>query len=65
MPHPFHFAFYVKDLASTRRFYAGQLAARLERAGVAFIISPRTRYAGQPGEQSTMFLQDESGTRSK
>ena len=119
--HPFHFAFYVKDLASTRRFYVGllgcregrstdawvdfdffgsqlsahvaadvpqprwtgqvdgitvpmphfgciipwddfqKLAARIEQAGVTFIISPRIRYAGQPGEQSTMFLQDESG----
>jgi extradiol dioxygenase family protein len=118
---PFHFAFYVKDLASTRRFYVdllgclegrstdawvdidffgnqlsahatndvpqprwtGQvdgitvpmphfgalipwdqfhvLAQRLESAGVSFIISPRTRYKGQPGEQATMFLQDESG----
>ncbi len=118
---PFHFAFYVKDLESTRRFYiallgcregrsteawvdfdffghqlsahvnpdppqprwTGQvdgitvpmphfgaivpwdafhaLAARLEQGGVAFIITPRIRYAGQPGEQATMFFQDPSG----
>jgi hypothetical protein len=118
---PFHFAFIVMDLASTRRFYGeilgcpegrstetwvdfdffgnqisahttgkvaptektGQvegiavpmphfgavlewrqfeaLAERIRRAGVAFVIEPRIRYAGQPGEQATMFLHDPSG----
>src|SRR5262245_49293461 len=37
------------------------LAERLTRAGVAFIIAPRVRFAGQPGEQATMFLLDPSG----
>jgi hypothetical protein len=37
------------------------LAARLTRAGTAFIIEPRVRFAGQPGEQATMFLLDPSG----
>src|SRR5687768_10588224 len=121
MPSPFHFAFFVKDLASTRRFYGDVLgcsegrstetwvdfdffgaqisahttgpvttttdagvvdgvhvpmphfgavlgweqfdaiAARLREAGVTFVIEPRLRFAGQPGEQKTMFLRDASG----
>lgn len=121
MSEPFHFSFFVRDLASTRRFYgeilgcregrstdewvdfdffgnqisahttgavspttnAGQvdgvavpmphfgaivgweefqaLAARVRQAGVAFVIEPRVRFAGQPGEQATMFFLDPSG----
>ncbi|WP_227814459.1 VOC family protein [Nitrogeniibacter aestuarii] len=37
------------------------LAARLKAAGVKFIIEPHTRFAGQPGEQSTMFFLDPAG----
>ena len=37
------------------------LAARLQAAGTRFIIEPQVRFAGQPGEQSTMFLTDPSG----
>jgi extradiol dioxygenase family protein len=37
------------------------LAARLRAAGTRFIIEPQTRFAGQPGEQATMFLTDPSG----
>jgi hypothetical protein len=37
------------------------LAQRIRAAGVAFVIEPRVRYAGQPGEQLTMFLHDPSG----
>lgn len=37
------------------------LAARVEGAGIAFGIAPHTRFAGQPGEQSTMFFRDPSG----
>ena len=37
------------------------LAARLEAAGTTFVIEPHTRFAGQVGEQSTMFLLDPSG----
>lgn len=118
---PFHFAFFVRDLASTRRFYgdvlgcregrstdtwvdfdffgsqisahvtgpvtpttdAGlvdgvhvpmphfgallewdrfqEVADRIRRAKLPFIIEPRVRYPGQPGEQMTMFLRDPSG----
>jgi extradiol dioxygenase family protein len=118
---PFHLAFHVTDLASTRRFYCdtlgcregrstehwvdfdffghqlsahvvadptpprwtGQvdgaavpmphfgaiigwddfhaLAQRVEAAGIAFIVTPRIRYQGKPGEQATMFFQDPSG----
>ena len=118
---PLHFAFFVRDLASTRRFYGeilgcregrstdtwvdfdffgnqisahttgpvtathatgkvedllvpmphfgallewdgfAALAERIRRAGHPFLLEPRTRYAGQPGEQTTMFLLDPSG----
>lgn len=37
------------------------LAERLRRAGVGFVIEPCTRFEGQPGEQSTMFLLDPTG----
>jgi extradiol dioxygenase family protein len=37
------------------------LAARLRGAGTAFIIEPRVRFAGQTGEQATMFFLDPSG----
>ena len=37
------------------------LARRFQEAGVTFVIEPRTRFAGQPGEQSTMFLLDPAG----
>ena len=121
MAAAFHFAFFVRDLDSTRRFYGeilgcregrstdtwvdfdffgnqisahttgsptptqntGQvegilvpmphfgallgweefngLADRIRAAGLPFILEPRTRYAGQPSEQATMFLLDLSG----
>ena len=120
-PRPFHFAFHVRDLASTRRFYGevlgcregrstetwvdfdffgnqisahttgevmrteqtgkvedlavpmphfgailgweefSSLAERVRAAGIPFVVEPRIRYAGQPGEQATMFLLDPSG----
>ncbi len=37
------------------------LADRLQAQGVAFVIEPHTRFAGQPGEQSTMFFYDPAG----
>jgi extradiol dioxygenase family protein len=37
------------------------LARRVEAAGVKFGIEPHTRFAGQPGEQSTMFFRDPAG----
>lgn len=37
------------------------LAARLRAAGVAFVIPPETRFAGEPGEQSIMFFRDPAG----
>jgi extradiol dioxygenase family protein len=37
------------------------LAERLEGAGVEFVIPPTVRFAGQPGEQATMFLLDPAG----
>lgn len=38
-----------------------KLAARLEQAGVQFLIRPQIRFAGQAGEQATMFIRDPSG----
>jgi len=38
-----------------------QLAARIAAAGVEFIVTPRIRYPGQPGEQGTFFFLDPSG----
>ena len=37
------------------------LAARLRAAGTTFIIEPYVRFAGEPGEQATMFFLDPSG----
>jgi extradiol dioxygenase family protein len=37
------------------------LAERLEAAGTAFVIKPTVRFAGQPGEQATMFFLDPAG----
>jgi extradiol dioxygenase family protein len=121
MTQPFHYAFFVRDLSSTRRFYGeilgcregrstdtwvdfdffgnqisahttgpvtqtlrtgkvegievpmphfgalldwdafSNLADRIRIAGIEFILEPRIRYPGQPGEQATMFLLDPSG----
>ncbi len=37
------------------------LADRLIAAGTAFVIEPTVRFAGQAGEQATMFLRDPAG----
>lgn len=37
------------------------LADRLRGAGVRFVIEPTVRFAGEPGEQATLFLLDPSG----
>lgn len=37
------------------------LAARLQQAGVEFVIEPGIRFAGEVGEQATFFLYDPSG----
>ncbi len=37
------------------------LAARLSEAGMLFVHPPMTRFAGQAGEQKTMFLRDPAG----
>jgi extradiol dioxygenase family protein len=37
------------------------LADRLVAAGTRFVIAPTTRFAGEAGEQSTMFLTDPAG----
>ncbi|HRO15659.1 MAG TPA: VOC family protein [Paracoccus sp. (in: a-proteobacteria)] len=38
-----------------------ELADRLRAAGVRFVMEPQIRFAGQPGEQATMFFRDPSG----
>jgi uncharacterized protein len=38
-----------------------ELAARLQRHRVEFVIEPYTRFKGQTGEQSTMFFLDPTG----
>jgi uncharacterized protein len=38
-----------------------QLADRLAKAGVDFVIAPTVRFEGQPGEQATMFFLDPAG----
>lgn len=37
------------------------LAARVREAGVAFLLEPRVRFAGEVGEQGTFFIQDPAG----
>ncbi|HRI17693.1 MAG TPA: VOC family protein [Burkholderiaceae bacterium] len=37
------------------------LARRLEEAGTGFVVAPTLRFAGEPGEQWTMFFRDPSG----
>ena len=37
------------------------MADRLTSAGTAFVIAPHLRFAGQPGEQWTMFFRDPFG----
>ena len=46
----------VLDMARGR-----ELAGRLERAGVDFVIAPHVRFAGGTGEQATLFLLDPAG----
>jgi extradiol dioxygenase family protein len=39
-----------------------QLADRLSASGeVQFVLAPQIRFAGEPGEQATMFFLDPSG----
>jgi hypothetical protein len=37
------------------------LAARLQAAGVTFLIEPHVRFRGLAGEQATLFFLDPSG----
>ena len=38
-----------------------EVAVRLANASVEFVLSPRIRFPGAPGEQATMFFLDPSG----
>ena len=55
----FHLAFNVTDLDQTRHFYGGVLGCR--EARIDIILTPQLRFAGQPGEQWTMFFCDPFG----
>lgn len=37
------------------------LAEKVEAVGIEFVIEPYVRFAGQPGEQATMFFYDPAG----
>ncbi|MBE7382636.1 MAG: VOC family protein [Leptolyngbya sp. SIO1E4] len=37
------------------------LATKLTEADICFVIAPTIRFAGEPGEQGTMFFRDPSG----
>ncbi|MBX3638121.1 MAG: glyoxalase, partial [Rubrivivax sp.] len=37
------------------------LAAKLREGGMKFVIEPYIRFAGQVGEQATMFFRDPAG----
>lgn len=37
------------------------VAERMRAAGLEFLIAPRVRFAGEPGEQGTFFVRDPSG----
>lgn len=38
-----------------------RLAERMKKAGISFVIEPHIRFAGQVGEQATMFFMDPCG----
>jgi uncharacterized protein len=38
-----------------------ELAEKLEKSGIAFVIQPEVRFQGLPGEQATFFITDPSG----
>ena len=51
----------VPHFGVVRPMATGQaLADRLQKAGVQFVIEPYIRFAGQVGEQATMFFYDPS-----
>jgi len=37
------------------------LSERLQKLGINFLIEPKIRFEGEPGEQATMFFRDPSG----
>ena len=38
-----------------------ELAQRLRARGTRFLVAPRVRFRGEPGEQATLFIRDPSG----
>ena len=47
------------DILNFDQFYL--IAEKLKEKNQAFVVEPKTRFAGQSGEQRTMFLKDPSG----
>ncbi len=61
---PFHLAFPVIDLKSTKSFYVDilkELKNHLLEEKIEFVIEPKIRFKGEAGEQATMFFLDPSG----
>ena len=58
---PFHLAVPVDDLTQAAAFYGGVLGLPRGAAGTTFVIEPYVRFAGEVGEQWTMFFYDPAG----
>ena len=62
---PQFYVFFLQNLSdmglalTVEQFH--ELADRVRKAGVKFIIEPHLRFEGMPGEQYTMFFKDPSG----
>jgi extradiol dioxygenase family protein len=62
MLQPFHLAIPVHDIAAARAFYGKLFGCPEGRSGgMRFVIEPGIRFAGEIGEQATMFFYDPSG----
>jgi extradiol dioxygenase family protein len=48
-------------MAIKYQYRIDNLLHQLKKKNQTFIIEPKIRFAGQPGEQRTMFLKDPSG----
>ena len=68
-PHPLEYVGHVDGIVVPLPHFGAvvsfdeydQLVGRLTAADVVFIVTPRIRYAGEVGEQGTLFCLDPSG----
>ena len=51
----------ARVLVEKHHIGVSELAERVQRSGIEFVVKPYTRFEGQTGEQSTMFFLDPSG----